>query len=250
MLRRTDILRLVAVVLAGVLVGALLAWLALRDRGGDDAGAVGALPACAELAGTELGPLDEDPAWNGCVTDGGAAVRSYRYECSGLREQSAGSGTEEDVAEEGAVVLLPDAGLLAAAGQPWVQVRNAQIAYLRTPFALLVGYRCDELRSLPPQDGTVSAGCDLDDVPLDLFTTQGCSQEGRFYAAVGRTCSYPDFDMNTSWEQWSIAVPDFRGVQDVIVLESGPDEQWWAVPAAHRDERCSTPPDEWDPAWR
>lgn len=250
MTRRPNIPRLVVVALAGVLVGALLAWLALREGGADgaDAGS-SALPACAELAGTELGELGEDPAWDGCLTDGGAAVRSYRYECSGLRGLLPGSGREQELADEAAVVFLPDAGLMAATGQPWVESRGARAAYLRTPFAMLVEYRCDELRSLP-HDGMVSAGCDLDDVPLDLFGTQGCTRDGQYYSAVGRTCSYPDFDVYTSWEQWSIEVPDFRGVEGVIVLESGPDEQWWMVPAASRDERCATPPDDWDPAWR
>lgn len=91
--RRADAVRLVAVVLAGVLVGGVLAWLGLGDRGAGDGAASSPLPACAELARTELGPLDEDPAWNGCLTADGAAVRSYRYECSGLRGISFPSGT-------------------------------------------------------------------------------------------------------------------------------------------------------------
>lgn len=248
MLRRTDIVRLVALVLAGALVGALVTWLAMRDGGADEAAAgSAALPACADLARTELGPLDDDPAWNGCLTEDGAAVRSYRYECSGLRASSVPRG--EELGDEAAVVFLPDAGLLATTGQPWTSAQNARMAYLRTPFGMLAAYRCDELRSLP-HDGVATVGCDLDDVPLDLLTTQGCTREGQYYAAVGRTCSYPDFDIGVSWEQWSIDVPDFRGVDDEMVLESGPDEQWWAVPAAFRDQRCTTPPDEWDPAWR
>ncbi|SDE35630.1 hypothetical protein SAMN05660485_00683 [Blastococcus fimeti] len=247
MLRRTGILRLVAVVLAGVLVGALLGWLALRDRGADDAGA-SALPACAELAGTGLGPLDEDPAWNGCLTADGAAVRSYRYECSGLRWISFPSGDEQRLGD-GHVVFLPDAGLTGAEGQPWVGEPGVRPGYLRTPFAMLVMYRCDELRSLP-HDGMQPPSCDLDDVPLDLLATQGCTLEGEHHAAVGRSCSYPDFDIGVSWEQWSIAVPGLGGPGDATVLESGPDEQWWMVPGQYRDERCATPPDEWDPAWR
>jgi hypothetical protein len=239
--------RLVAVATVAVLVGALLTWLAVRATGAHEAD-VAALPACAERLGTELGAVGEDPAWNGCVTDGGAAVRSYGYECSGLRESLAPRG-EQWLADEAAVVFLPDAGLMSATSQPWVESRMAQSAFLRTPLTMLVHYRCDELRSLPPQDGIVSVDCALDDVPLDLVTTQGCVLEGQFYAAVGRVCSYPDFDLTTSWEQWSIDVPDLRGVEDEMVLESGPDEQWWAVPAAHRDERCSTPPDEWDQTW-
>jgi hypothetical protein len=242
--------RLVAVVLAVALVGAVVSWLVLRTVGGDDAGAAvgAAVPVCADLPETELGPFGEDPAWNGCLTDDGAAVRSYRYECSGLRESLAPRG-ERELADEAAVVFLPDAGLMAATGQPWVEVRNARQAYLRTPFAMLVTYRCDELRSLR-HEGMEPGACDLDDVPLDLHTTQGCSQDDRQYAAVGRTCGYVDFDITVVWEQWSIDVPEVPGVDDDLVLESGPDEQWWMVPERHRDERCSTPPDEWDPAWR
>lgn len=237
--------RLVALVLAVVLVGAVVTWLALRGAGADAA----ALPACADLPGTELGELGEDPAWNGCLTDGGAAVRSYRYECSGLRRILAPRG-EERLADEAAVVFLPDAGLIAATGQDWVESPGIWPAYLRTPFAMLVAYRCDELRSLP-HEGMEPASCDLDDVPLDLLTTQGCSsQEGQYYAAVGRTCGYFEFDVTVSWEQWSIDVPDHRGVDDEIVLESGPDEEWWMVPGQYRDERCATHPDDWDPAWR
>jgi len=241
--------RLVAVVLAVVLAGAVVAWLAVRDRGEDDAGEAGALPACAELLGTELGDVNEDPAWNGCVTDGGAAVRSYGYECSGLRASLVPSG-ERRLADEAAVVFLPDAGLMAATGQPWVESRMAQTAFLRTPLTMLVQYRCDELRSLPPPDGIVSVDCAIDDVPLDLSTTQGCTREGQYYAAVGRPCGYTDWDTGVPWEQWSIEPPPFGGPDDTTVLESGPDEQWWMVPGQYRDERCSTHPDEWDEAWR
>ncbi len=234
----------VAVVLAVVLVGAVATGVALRARGADSQ----ALPSCAELAGTRLGALGEDPAWNGCVTDTGAAVPSYRYECSGLREVSAPGG-RAPLADESAVVFLPDAGLVAATGQEWSgTARDSQPAYRRTPFALSVPYRCDELRSVP-DDSKVLAGCDLDDVPLDLHSTQGCRHDGEVRAAVGRTCGYVDFDLTVSWEQWSIEAPDLPGRDDDIVLESGPDEQWWAVPAAYRDQRCATPPDAWDPAW-
>ncbi len=242
--------RLVALVLAVVLVGAVVTWLALRGTESTGAAAPAAVRACSELLGIELGPVGEDPAWNGCVTDGGAAVRSYGYECSGLRGLLPGSGREQELADEAAVVFLPDAGLMAATGQPWVASRMAHTAFLRTPFAMLVEYRCDELRSLPPLDGIVTVDCALDDVPLDLVTTQGCTSEGQHYAAVGRTCGYPDFDTTTSWEQWSIEVPPFGGPDDTTVLESGPDEQWWMVPGQYRDERCSTHPDDWGPAWR
>ncbi|WP_255362480.1 hypothetical protein [Blastococcus aurantiacus] len=235
--------------LAVVLVGSVVTGLALRASSADSEGGTSALPACADLAETRLGPLGEDPAWNGCLTDDDAAVRAYRYQCSGLRESLVPSG-EARRADESAIVFLPDAGLVAATDQEWFRrPRNQHPAYLRTPFALSVPYRCDELRSLP-HDGMVLASCDLDDVPLDLHSTQGCSEDGQVYTALGRTCSYPDFDLTTSWEQWSIEPPDLPGRNDDIVLESGPDEQWWAVPAAHRDQRCWTPPDEWDPAWR
>ena len=236
--------RPVAVVLAVVLVGAAVTLLALRAGG---AAGVAALPACDELAGTELGEMGEDPAWNGCLTDGGAAARSFRYECSGLRRISFPSGAEQRLGD-GAVVLLPDAGLTGAQGQPWAEQPGTRPVYLPTPFAMLVAYRCDELRSLP-HDEMATAACALDDVPLDLYSTQGCSQDDQNYAAVGRTCVYTDWDIGVSWEQWSIDVPDHRGVDDDIVLESGPDEQWWMVPEQYRDERCSTPPDQWDPAW-
>ena len=59
-----------------------------------------------------------------------------------------------------------------------------------------------------------------------------------------------DRDIGVTWEQWSIEVPPLGGPDDTTVLESGPDEQWWMVPGQYRDERCATPPDEWDPAWR
>jgi hypothetical protein len=240
----------VAVALAVVLTGSVVTGLALRAEGADSSGTAGpsSLPACADLAGTPLGPLGEDTGWNGCLTDDGAAVQSYRYECSGLRRLLAPRG-EERLDDESAVVFVPDAGLVAATGQDWVRKpRDSHPAYLRTPFAMLVPYRCDDLRSLP-HDGKVLASCDLDDVPLDLHTTQGCRHEGEVRVAVGRTCGYFDFDITVSWEQWSIEAPDLPGRDDDIVLESGPDEQWWAVPAAHRDQRCATPPDEWDPAW-
>ncbi|MBN1094098.1 hypothetical protein JKP75_16985 [Blastococcus sp. TML/M2B] len=235
--------RLVVAVVAGLLVGGLLTWLVVRDRSADVAAA---LPACDEMAGVELGALGEDPAWNGCLTGDGAAVQSYRYECSSLRE-SLVPRVERELADESAVVFLPDVGLMAAEGQPWVEARSAQAAFLRTPFAMSAHYRCDELRSLPPADGIDAVDCALDDVPLDLVTTQGCSREGEVHPAVGRPCSYPDFDMNTSWEQWSIEVPGLGGG---LVLESGPDEQWWMVPGEFRDERCSTAPAEWADAWR
>ena len=240
--------RLLALVLAVALVGALVTWLAVRARGADGPGAgSSSLPGCEELVGTELGALDEDPAWNGCVTDGGAAVRSYRYECSGLRESLVPRG-ERRLADEAAVVFLPDAGLLGATGQPWVPVQNARAAFLRTPFAMLVSYRCDELRSLP-HDGMGPVDCAFDDIPLDLLTTAGCTREGTHYAAVGRTCGYVDGDQGVVWEQWSIEVPLLGGPDVTTVVESGPDEQWWMVPGQHRDERCSTHPDEWDEAW-
>ncbi|WP_040338628.1 hypothetical protein [Candidatus Blastococcus massiliensis] len=242
MLRRMDGSRLVALVLAVVLAAAVVTWLAMRNSGADDtaAGSSG-LPSCADLAGTDLGPLDEDPAWNGCVTEGGAAVRSYRYECSGLRRVTYPDGDERRLAAEAAVVFLPDAGLTAATGQPWVEVHGVRAAHLPTPFVMLGPYRCDELRSLP-HGGSSPASCALDDVPLELSTTQGCSREGQYYAAVGRTCIYPDWDIGVLWEQWSIDVPGLGGPDDPTVLESGPDEEWWMVPGQYRDERCSTPP--------
>lgn len=242
--------RVVVVVVAVLLGGALVTWLALRGTGTPAEAAPAAIPACSELLGTELGPVGEDPAWNGCVTDGGAAVRSYGYECSGLRGLLPGSGREQELADEAAVVFLPDAGLMAATGQPWVGSRMAEIAFLRTPLTMLVEYRCDELRSLPPPDGIVTVDCSLDDVPLDLPTTQGCTREGQYHAAVGRPCGYIDGDTGVPWEQWSVEPPPFGGPDDTTVLESGPDEQWWMVPGQYRDERCSTHPDEWDPAWR
>lgn len=239
--------RVVPFVLAVVLAGSAVTWLAVRASGAEATGS-SSLSACADLGETRLGPSGEDPGWHGCLTDGGAAVQSYRYECSGLRDVSAPRGADP-LADEATVVFIPDAGLVAATGQDWYRTpRDSHPAYLRTPFALSVPYRCDELRSLP-HDGLVLAGCDLDDVPLDLLTTQGCMHEGTVRAAVGRTCGYVDFDITVSWEQWSIEAPDLPGRDDDIVLESGPDEQWWAVPAAFRDERCTTPPDEWDPAW-
>ena len=202
----------------------------------------------AATRGDATRPLGEDPAWNGCLTDDGAAVQSYRYECSGLRKSTPPSG-EDQLAAESAVLFLPDAGLVAAPGQEWSgTARDSHPAYLRTPFALSVPYRCDEFRSLP-DDSRVLASCDLDDVPLDLYSTQGCRHEGEVRVAVGRMCGYFEFDITVSWEQWSIEKPDLPGRDDDMVLESGPDEQWWAVPAAYRDQRCATPPDEWDPAW-
>jgi len=235
----------VAVVLAVVLVGAVVTGVALRARGADSA----ALPTCADLDGTRLGAPGEDPAWNGCLTGEGVAVQSYRYACSGLRDVG-GSRGRSPLADESGVVFLPDAGLVAATGREWSgTARDSHPAYLRTPFALSVPYPCDALRSLP-HDGTVLASCDLDDVPLDLFSTQGCRHEGEVRTAVGRMCGYVDFDTTVPWEQWSIEAPDLPGRDDDVVLESGPDEQWWAVPAAYRDQRCATPPDQWDPAWR
>lgn len=244
--------RLVGVLLTVVLVGAVLTWMALRARGADSsdhADPATSLPACADLAGTTLGPLGEDPAWNGCLTESGAAVASHRYECSGLREVVAPSGEERPLADATAVVFLPDAGLMAVTGQPWAESPNSRAAYLRTPFALLVMHRCAELRSLP-HEGTVSAGCDLDDTPIDLLTTQGCRLDGEHHAAAGRTCNYTDGDQGVRWEQWSITVPGLPGPGDSSVLESGPDEQWRMVPERYRDERCSTHPDDWDAAWR
>lgn len=249
--------RLAGVVLTVVLVAAVATWMALRAHGADssdgtdtDADAANLLPACADLLGTTLGALDEDPAWNGCLTDGGAAVTSYRYECSDLREVVAPSGDERPLADEAAVVLLPDAGLVAATGQPWSESQNARAAFLRTPFAMLPGYRCAELRSLP-HEGMVSVDCAFDEIPLDLLTTQGCSREGDHHAAVGRTCGYTDGDQGVVWEQWSIDVPGIPGTSiSAVALESGPDEQWRTVPPDHRDERCSTPPDDWDDTWR
>jgi len=239
--------RLVAVVLV-VVGGAVAAWLTVRASGAAPAES-SPLPDCGELAGTRLGPVDEDPGWNGCLTAEGAAVQSFRYECSGLRDVSA-PRSADPLADESAVVFIPDAGLVAATGQDWSRTpRDSHPSYLRTPFALSVPHRCDELRSLP-HDATVLASCDLDDVPLDLHTTQGCRQDGRIHPALGRTCGYVDFDTTVTWEQWSVEAPDLPGRHDDRVLESGPDEQWWDVPAAHRDERCATPPEEWDPAWR
>ena len=240
----------VAVVGAMVLAGAVVTGLVLRAQGDDAGGAdSSSLPACADLEGTRLGALGEDPAWNGCLTDEGVAVQSYRYECSGLRDVSARGG-EDLLADGSAVVFLPDAGLVAAPDREWSGTgRDSHPAFLRTPFALSVPYRCDELRSLA-HDSAVLADCALDDVPLDLYGTQGCRHEGEVRAAVGRMCGYFEFDLTVSWEQWSIGAPDLPGRDDDIVLESGPDEQWWAVPAAFRDQRCSTPPDEWAPEWR
>lgn len=244
--------RVVPFMLALVLVGSLVTWLAVQARGADSDEQAGAssLPACADLVGTRLGPLGaEGPGWNGCLTGGGAAVRSYRYECSGLRDVSAPRGADP-LADEAVIVFLPDAGLVAATGQDWAgRSRDQYPAYLRTPFALSVPYRCDQLRSLP-HDGMVLAGCDLDDVPLDLHSTQGCRQDGEVRTAVGRMCGYFDFDLTVTWEQWSIEKPDLPGRDDDRVLESGPDEQWWDVPAQYRDQRCAAPPDQWDPAWR
>ena len=243
--------RLVAAVLAVVVIASLATWLALEARGADDPEVSGAssLPDCADLLGTDLGPLGEDPAWNGCLTGSGAAVPSYRYECSALAEVLVPSGEEQPLADEAGVVFVPDAGLLAVTGKPWFAAQNSRQAYLRTPFALLSAYRCAELRSLP-HDGMSSVGCDLDDIPLDLVTTQGCSVDGRRYTAVGRTCGYVDGDQGTTWEQWSIEVPGLPASDRPVVLETGPDEQWQMVPGEHRDERCSTSPGEWDPAWR
>ncbi|MBJ7453400.1 MAG: hypothetical protein JHC71_15165 [Blastococcus sp.] len=239
--------RVVPVVLAVALAGSVLTWLAFRASGAESSDR-SSLPDCGELVGTRLGALGEDPAWNGCLTDDGAAVQSYRYECSGLRK-STPPGGEDLLAAESAVLFLPDAGLVAATGQEWSgTARDSHPAYLRTPFALSVPYRCDEFRSLP-DDSRVLASCDLDDVPLDLYSTQGCRHEGEVRVAVGRMCGYFEFDITVSWEQWSIEKPDLPGRDDDMVLESGPDEQWWAVPAAYRDQRCATPPDEWDPAW-
>lgn len=234
----------VAVVLAAVLVGAVATGLALGARADSSS-----LPACADLAGTRLGSLDEGPGWQGCLTEGGAAVQSYRYECSGLRRVSPPNGDEERLADEAAVVFLPDAGLVAATGQDWV--RSPYPSYPAvTPFAMLMPYRCDELRSRP-HDDLAPVGCSLDELPLDLRSTQGCSQDGAYHAAVGRTCVYPDWDIGVLWEQWSIDVPDRAGRPDAYVLESDPDELWqMTVPEGHRDERCSTHPDAWDPAWR
>ena len=241
--------RVVPLVLAVVLAASVITWLAVRAPGAASAGGSSALPACADLAGTRLGPSGDDPGWNGCLTDGGAAVQSYRYECADLRRSLAPRG-EERLADEAGLVFLPDARMVAAAEQDWVQSPYPWYPPgLGTPFAMLVPYRCDELRSLPHAD-VVPVHCSLDEVPLDLRTTQGCTLEGRYYAAVGRICGYFEFDITVSWEQWSIDPPDYKGREDAFVLESGPDEQWQTVPAAFRDERCTTPPDQWDPAWR
>ena len=243
--------RLLAAALAGLLIGSAAAWLALeaRDVEAPEVSGLGQLPACGDLPGTELGRPGEDPAWNGCLTPGGAAVQSYRYECSALREVLVPSGEEQLVADEADVVFLLDAGLVAATGQPWVEQQNSRLAYARTPFALLSSYRCAELRSLP-HEGMISAGCDLDEVPVDLFTTQGCTVDGQLHSAVGRTCGYVDGDQATTWEQWTIEIPSPGGSGGSLLLETGPDAQWQVVPEGYRDERCSTSPDEWDPAWR
>lgn len=234
---------------AAVLLGAVVTWLAVRDADAVDQAGRGALPACTDLPGTRVGPLGDDPGWNGCVTDDGAAAQSHRYECSDLRRGLVPRG-EEKLADEAPVVLLPDARMVAAAEHDWVRSPYPWYPAGRdTPFAMLVPYRCDELRSLP-HDGVAPVHCSLDEVALDLRTTQGCTLQGRYYAAVGRTCGYFEFATTVSWVQWSIDPPDFNGREDAFVLESGPDEQWQAAPAAHRDERCSTPLDEWDPSWR
>ena len=240
--------RVAPFVLAVVLAGSAVIWLALRVSGAESADRSSELPDCGDLAGTRLGPLGKDSGWNGCLTDERAAVQSYRYECSGLRESVAPRG-ENQLADESAVMFLPDAGLVAATGQDWSRTaRDSHPAFLRTPFALSVPYRCDELRSLP-HESKVLADCGLDDVPLDLLSTQGCRHEGEVRVAVGLMCGYFEFDITVSWEQWFIEAPDLPGRDDDMVLESGPDEQWWAVPAAYRDQRCTTPPDEWNPAW-
>ena len=241
---------MVILLVAGALlaVAALVVGMAVRSQETARAqGEAAVLPTCTTLLGTELGPLDEDPAWGGCVTDAGAAVQSYRYQCTDLRRIVPPRG-EERVADEAAVVLLPDAGLLAASGEPWLESANPGVAFIRTPVDMLVPYRCGELRSLPHEGMTV-ARCDLDMTPLDLFTTQGCRGDGEHHPAVGRECRYADGDIGVQWEQWSIGVPGQASDGVPLVLESGPDEVWALAPESHRDERCATPPDEWAHDW-
>lgn len=241
--------RLVAAGIAALLtiVAAALA-VALLDRDLDIAAAGGStLPRCAELPGSELGPRGKDPSWGGCTTDEGVAVQSYVYECAGLRVITPPRG-ERRLAEKAAVVVIPDAGVVGAAGQPW-QERDHRTSFLRTPFAMLVPFRCDGLRSLP-HDGVDTARCDLDGVPIDLFTTEGCGGDGGHHDAVGRQCRYTDGDQGVTWEQWWIDGLDMDRGGGPATLESGPDELWAVMPVRHRDERCANGPDEWDSAWR
>lgn len=209
------------------------------------------LPLCRDLPGTEVETGPTGPGWNGCLTSNGAAVQSSRYQCSGLRRMVPSEGTEVHLADVANVALIPDAGLLGVDvdGQQWYG-QEFSTAYHRTPFRMLAPhYRCRELRSLA-HEGLAISRCDLDATPVNLFTTQGCETDGAYYPAVGRMCEYLDGDIMAQWEQWWMDGPVRDYGTGPLTIESRPDGLWALTPPNHRDERCETDPDAWDPSWR
>lgn len=85
------------VVLVAVLAGLSIAAAVLQTEDGD--GPEASLPPCSDLTGRPPVTLGEDPAWGGCLTGDGAAVQSYRYECTGLREVLPPDGEERQIAQ-------------------------------------------------------------------------------------------------------------------------------------------------------
>ncbi len=245
---RWKIIAVGAVLLA--VVGFVVVFGAL-DESGDSNGVAAApagLPACRELPGRLLGPFSDDRSWGGCVADSGAAARSYRYECTNLRRVLPPDGHEETIADLAPVVFIPDAGLLGARGEEW-ESKQMRGAWARMPFRNLVPYRCDELRSLPHDDLAI-AGCDLDQHVVDFYSTQGCASDGEAHSAVGRVCTFFDFDINVTWEQWWIDAPPEDYGSGPFVMETQQDGMWVFTPPDHRDDRCRTPPDDWPAQWR
>jgi len=178
------------------------------------------------------------------MTDDGSALQSYQFLCSAL----GGRFTAEQ--DDTPVVFIPDAGLVGAAGQEW-QSLGQLAAYHRTPFEILGADGCQELRSVP-QDWPIRVTCDLDGVPIDFVTLQGCESEGTYYRAVGRPCTFFDFDINTVWEQWWIEAPaaEDYGHGPFVLETDGTTRLWRITPDSHRDDRCATPPIEWPSDWR
>lgn len=238
-------------ILVGALVVAGAAVVVDRRIGAgspEEAGPTSALPACSDLLDRPVGAPGEDPARRGCVTDGGAAIRSYVFACEGLRDVRAPFGDEGQAIQEAEVIFLPDAGVFGVEGGTW-RVGNSRASFARTPFVMLGPYRCDELRGLA-HDGVTITSCALDGTPIDLFSTQGCMRDGTLYEAIGRQCSYFDYGTTATWEQWWIDGAHDDLSTRPLAMESAPTGLWAITPSTNRDDRCTTAPDDWEPSWR
>ena len=114
---------------------------------------------------------------------------------------------------------------------------------------MLVGFGCERLRSAP-LPGAALAGCNLDQLEITIHNVQGCESDRGRFVATGRVCTYPDWDILSSWEQWWIETEfEYAGVR--LILETDERERWVHTRLdGHRDDRCSTAPSDWEADWR